>query len=256
MKPWMRLHIGTDTLQKPSDVYKGDGRMKIRKMIQFILFTAVIFSLTGCGKSYEKKIEERYGIEIEGADNDTLKIIDEYFANLPKGFVKELKKYEGIDDRKLHIEIGNKTSFYSDIGKGDTWNIKKNDDIKGTLGYFTGYSICYNIATRKYRNGLLDEWSDYNPDDFEYGYNEDEFLKYVLNESKNEEVYFITTEALQSDWNDAAEIFSIIMDDDVDSSSVFKENPKLRAKAKYLCDEVNRAFETADETAYWNRYFK
>lgn len=46
------------------------------------------------------------------------------------------------------------------------------------------------------------------------------------------------------------------MDDDVDSSSVFKENPKLRAKAKYLCDEVNRAFETADETAYWNRYFK
>ena len=56
----MRLHIGTDTLQKPSDVYKGDGRMKIKKMIQFILFTAVIFSLTGCGKSYEKKIEEKY----------------------------------------------------------------------------------------------------------------------------------------------------------------------------------------------------
>ena len=103
MKPWMRLHIGTDTLQKPSDVQKGDDRMKIKKMILFILFIAVIFSLTGCGKSYEKKIEERYGIEIEGADNDTLKIIDEYFANLPKGFVKELKKYEGIDDRKLHI---------------------------------------------------------------------------------------------------------------------------------------------------------
>ena len=67
---------------------------------------SLIFILTGCGKSYEEKIEERYGIEIEGADNDTLKIIDEYFANLPKGFVKELKKYEGIDNRKLHIEIG------------------------------------------------------------------------------------------------------------------------------------------------------
>ena len=65
----------------------------------------------------KKKIEEKYGIEIEGADNDTLKIIDEYFANLPKGFVKELKKYEGIDDRKLHIEIGDETNFYSDIGK-------------------------------------------------------------------------------------------------------------------------------------------
>ena len=91
MKLWTKPHIGTDTLQKPSDVYKGDGRMKIKKMIQIILFTAVIFSLTGCGKSYEKKIEERYGIEIEGADNDTLKIIDEYFSKLPKGFVSELE---------------------------------------------------------------------------------------------------------------------------------------------------------------------
>ena len=256
MKPWMRLHIGTDTLQKPSDVQKGDGRMKIKKMILFILFIAVIFSLTGCGKSYEKKIEERYGIEIEGADNDTLKIIDEYFANLPKGFVKELKKYEGIDNRKLHIEIGDETNFYSDIGKGDIWNIKKDENIKYAMGYFMGYSICYNISTRKYRNGLLDEWYDYNPEDFKYGYNEDEFLKYVLNKGKNEEAYFTTTEALKSDRNDAAEIFAIIMDDDVDASPVFEKNPKLRAKAKYLCDEINRAFETADETAYWNRYFK
>ena len=125
MKPWMRLHIGTDTLQKPSDVQKGDDRMKIKKMILFILFIAVIFSLTGCGKSYEKKIEERYGIEIEGADNDTLKIIDEYFANLPKGFVKELKKYEGIDDRKLHIEIGDETNFYEIIENSRLFQLSK-----------------------------------------------------------------------------------------------------------------------------------
>ena len=125
LKPWMRLHIGTDTLQKPSDVQKGDDRMKIKKMILFILFIAVIFSLTGCGKSYEKKIEERYGIEIEGADNDTLKIIDEYFANLPKGFVKELKKYEGIDDRKLHIEIGDETNFYEIIENSRLFQLSK-----------------------------------------------------------------------------------------------------------------------------------
>lgn len=106
----------------------------IRKILILTMLMSLIFVLTGCGKSYEEKIEERYGIEIEGADNDTLKIIDEYFANLPKGFVKELKKYEGIDDRKLHIEIGNKTSFYSDIGKGDTWNIKKMTTLREHLG--------------------------------------------------------------------------------------------------------------------------
>ena len=94
LKLWTKPHIGTGILQKPNNVYKGDGRMKIKKMILFILFTVVIFILTGCGKSYEKKIEEKYGIEIEGADNDTLKIIDEYFSKLPKGFVEELKKYE------------------------------------------------------------------------------------------------------------------------------------------------------------------
>ena len=155
----MRLHIGTDTLQKPSDVYKGDGRMKIRKMIQFILFTAVIFSLTGCGKSYEKKIEEKYGIEIEGADNDTLKIIDEYFSKLPKGFVEELKKYEGIDNRKIFIKISDEhnenVDFYSDIGKGDYWTIGNGQYMDMGLGCCTMYSIKCNVETRKNTNNFL-----------------------------------------------------------------------------------------------------
>lgn len=231
--------------------------MKIIKKILIIVMTmGILFALTGCGKSYEKKIEERYGIEIENADNDTLKIIDEYFSKLPKGFVEELKKYEGIDNRKLFIEIGDELDFYSDIGKGDTWKIKKDEDIKWSLGYLTGYSICYNITTRKYRNGLLDNWSEYNPAGFQYGSNEDEFLRYVIIENANEEAYFISPGALQSGLNDAADIFASIMDDEVNMDLIFKQKPKLRAKAKYFCDEINRAFETADETAYWNRYFE
>ena len=71
----MRLHIGTGTLQKLNNVYKGDDRMKIKKIVLLTMLITTIFILTGCGKSYEEKIEERYGIEIEGADNDTLKII-------------------------------------------------------------------------------------------------------------------------------------------------------------------------------------
>ena len=73
----------------------------IKRNILIVILMVTIFLLTGCGKSYEKKIEEKYGIEIEGADNDTLKIIDEYFSKLPKGFVEELKKYEGIDNPKI-----------------------------------------------------------------------------------------------------------------------------------------------------------
>lgn len=64
-----------------------------------------IFLLTGCGKSYEKKIEEKYGIEIETDDKDDLKKVDTYFSKLPKGFIEELKKYDDYDNRTIKIVL-------------------------------------------------------------------------------------------------------------------------------------------------------
>ena len=257
MKPWIRLHIGTDTLQKPSDVYKGDGRMKIKKMIQFILFTAVIFSLTGCGKSYEKKIEEKYGIEIEGADNDTLKIIDEYFSKLPKGFVEELKKYEGIDNRKIFIKISDEynenVDFYSDIGKGDYWTIGNGQYMDMGLGCCTMYSIKCNVETRKNTNNFLSDWNDYNPEGFEYG-NLEKFKNNMPdNSNDDEDIYFVTEPSMELESSDWADMFSSMIN--YDMQVIYDRCPKIRAKAKYLCEEIERAFETVDETAYWNRYF-
>ena len=37
----------------------------IKKILLAVILNVAFFSLTGCGKSYEKKIEEKYGIEIE-----------------------------------------------------------------------------------------------------------------------------------------------------------------------------------------------
>ena len=42
----------------------------IKRNILIVILMVTIFLLTGCGKSYEKKIEEKYGIEIETDDKD------------------------------------------------------------------------------------------------------------------------------------------------------------------------------------------
>lgn len=63
----------------------------IKRNILIVILMVTIFLLTGCGKSYEKKIEEKYGIEIETDDKDDLKKVDTYFSKLPKGFIEELK---------------------------------------------------------------------------------------------------------------------------------------------------------------------
>ena len=57
----------------------------IKRNILIVILMVTIFLLTGCGKSYEKKIEEKYGIEIETDDKDDLKKVDTYFSKLPKG---------------------------------------------------------------------------------------------------------------------------------------------------------------------------
>lgn len=77
----------------------------IKRNILIVILMVTIFLLTGCGKSYEKKIEEKYGIEIETDDKDDLKKVDTYFSKLPKGFIEELKKYDDYDNRTILILI-------------------------------------------------------------------------------------------------------------------------------------------------------
>lgn len=77
----------------------------IKRNILIVILMVTIFLLTGCGKSYEKKIEEKYGIEIETDDKDDLKKVDTYFSKLPKGFIEELKKYDDYDNRTIKIVL-------------------------------------------------------------------------------------------------------------------------------------------------------
>ena len=95
----------------------------IKRNILIVILMVTIFLLTGCGKSYEKKIEEKYGIEIETDDKDDLKKVDTYFSKLPKGFIEELKKYDDYDNRTIKIVLkksyDEQTRVKYDISIGD-----------------------------------------------------------------------------------------------------------------------------------------
>ena len=115
------------------------------------------------------------------------------------------------------------------------------------------YSIKCNVETRKNTNNFLSDWNDYNPEGFEYG-NLEKFKNNMPdNSNDDEDIYFVTEPSMELESSDWADMFSSMIN--YDMQVIYDRCPKVRAKAKYLCEEIERAFETVDETAYWNRYF-
>ncbi len=230
----------------------------IKRNILIVILMVTIFLLTGCGKSYEKKIEEKYGIEIETDDKDDLKKVDTYFSKLPKGFIEELKKYDDYDNRTIKIVLkksyDEQTRVKYDISTGDCWYIDSSQDLENQISYCVIQSVIFNMVNRKDRDGLLLKWNDFNPEDYKYG-DDDKYAEYFYGNTSKENAYFIDPKPLQSAGDDATTIFILLMKSDYDLDDLFKNSPKIRDKAKYLCEEIERAFETVDETAYWNRHF-
>ena len=155
----------------------------IKRNILIVILMVTIFLLTGCGKSYEKKIEEKYGIEIETDDKDDLKKVDTYFSKLPKGFIEELKKYDDYDNRTIKIVLkksyDEQTRVKYDISTGDCWYIDSSQDLEDQISYCVIQSVIFNMVNRKDRDGLLLKWNDFNPQDYKYG-DDDKYAEYFF----------------------------------------------------------------------------
>ena len=93
------------------------------------------------------------------------------------------------------------------------------------------------IIIRKDLNGNLEKFKNNMPD----------------NSNDDEDIYFVTEPSMEQESSDWADMFSSMIN--YDMQVIYDRCSKVRAKAKYLCEEIERAFETVDETAYWNRYF-
>ena len=121
----------------------------MKKILITVTMMIMAITLSGCEKNKserlnerELEIEQKYGIEIEKVREEDLKVIDDYFAKLPDGFVKELKTYQDYEeypDRKIYIYVSGDgiTDVKNDLSLGDYWILDKNREIDGQLAYCT-----------------------------------------------------------------------------------------------------------------------
>ena len=238
----------------------------VRKTSITIVIMIMTIMLSGCGKNKSEKInekeleiEQKYGIEIEKVREEDLKVISEYFAKLPDGFVEELKTYQDYEeyqDRKIYIYVSGDgvTDVKNDVSRGDYWILDNNKEIEDQLAYCTMESVSYNISYRKKGTNLLHAWNRYNPSIYDYS-DDKEYFKYLYNEDNTEEAYFIGEEPVLYAMDDEARIFALLMTEDEKGFEILDKAPNIRKKAFYIRNMMDYAFETVDETAYWNRYF-
>ena len=238
----------------------------VRKTSITIVIMIMTIMLSGCEKNKSEKInekeleiEQKYGIEIEKCREEDLKVIDDYFAKLPDGFVKELKTYQDYEeypDRKIYIYVSGDgvTDVKNDVSRGDYWILDNNKEIEDQLAYCTMESVSYNISYRKKGTNLLHAWNRYNPSIYDYS-DDKEYFKYLYNEDNTEEAYFIGEEPVLYAMDDEARIFALLMTEDEKGFEILDKAPNIRKKAFYIRNMMDYAFETVDETAYWNRYF-
>ena len=238
----------------------------MKKTFITVAIMIMAITLSGCGKNKserlnerELEIEQKYGIEIEKVREEDLKVISEYFAKLPDGFVEELKTYQDYEeyqDRKIYIYVSGDgvTDVKNDVSRGDYWILDNNKEIEDQLAYCTMESVSYNISYRKKGTNLLHAWNRYNPSIYDYS-DDKEYFKYLYNEDNQEEAYFIGDEPALDDIDDEARIFSLLMTEDEKGIEILDKAPKIRQKALYIRDVIQFSFDTVDTTAYWNRHF-
>ena len=238
----------------------------MKKTFITVAIMIMAITLSGCGKNKserlnerELEIEQKYGIEIEKVREEDLKVIDDYFAKLPDGFVKELKTYQDYEeypDRKIYIYVSGDgiTDVKNDLSLGDYWILDKNREIDGQLAYCTMESAYYNIEFRKNHMEAMFSIPLFNPEGYDYS-DTTEYFKYLYNEDNTEEAYFIGEEPVLYAMDDEARIFALLMTEDEKGFEILDKAPNIRKKAFYIRNMMDYAFETVDETAYWNRYF-
>ena len=250
-------------------------------LMTIILLAATIFLFTGCSKKNDlsaceekrKEIEEKYGIticygddkveakELKGAKmlseetriETSLDEIDDFFSNLPDGFLDELEKYSGKSFLVVMLDQDLSGVIMEGV-KEEHWVVDCSM-VTSSLALAMMHSIYWHIEHATEDLGFLKDWDKYNPSDFEYG-NSDKYKKYLYGNGNDYECYFLLENEMKSRIDDIRLGFMGLW---MESSISLQDEtvvPKIRAKLQYLCSELDRIFETVDENAYWARYIK
>ena len=250
-------------------------------LMTIILVAATIFLFTGCSKKDdlsacdEKKneIEEKYGIticygddkveakELKGAKmlsdetriDTSLDEIDTFFSKLPDGFLDELEKYSGKSFLVVMLDQ-DLSGVIMDGLKEEHWVVDCSM-VTSSLALAMMHSIYWHVEHADEDLGFLKDWNKYNPSDFEYG-NPDKYKKYLFGNGNDYESYFAIEGEMESMIDDVRWLFKLLWDEEAILLKDTTLIPKIRAKMRYICSELDRVFETVDENAYWARYIK
>ena len=248
-------------------------------LMTIILVAATIFLFIGCSKKDDlsacdakrNEIEEKYGITICYGDdkveakelkdakmlsdetriNTSLDEIDTFFSRLPVGFLEEMEKYS---NKKICIIILNEdlTGVALKNVEKQQWAVDSTM-ITSSLAIDMMYSIYWYTKNADEDLGFLKDWNKYNPSDFEYG-NPDKYKKYLFGNGNDYESYFAIEGEMESMIDDVRWLFKLLWDEEAILLKDTTLIPKIRAKMRYICSELDRVFETVDENAYWARY--
>ncbi len=116
----------------------------------------------------------------------------------------------------------------------------------------TCHELEHNIEFNaiKMNKQMLEEWNNYNPDNFSYNYSytDKTTLKYTLNENNNADVYFVDAYSKTYPTEDRARIFESICTNKID----LKEYPNLYKKANYIKEELIKNYPTLNNTTLFN----
>ena len=254
----------------------------MRKKLLFLAFAVITaYMLVGCGKKREfaecdkmrKSIEEKYGItilygddkveakELKGAKmlsdetriDTSLDEIDTFFSKLPDGFLDELEKYSGKSFLVVMLDQ-DLSGVIMDGVKEEHWVVDCSM-VTSSLALAMMHSIYWHVEHADEDLGFLKDWYRYNPSDFEYG-NPDKYKKYLFGNGNDYESYFAIEGEMESMIDDVRWLFKLLWDEEAILLKDTTLIPKIRAKMRYICSELDRVFETVDENAYWARYIK
>ena len=217
-------------------------------------------------------------IQLKNAINDVLSVLDK----TPDGFVDELiRGFNGFD---LYLCSTMKPRSMHSISLAAGFTCIEDNRIvvaidatqSGIAQTFAHeFMHCIEISiNNSFINMAFSNWSDYNPDGFDYNYTyensngiatgsgydtkytaeTDAAYRYENNGGKCPDIYFVDGYSKTFPNEDRARIFEHLCCDG-DKLNWYFDSDKLNAKAKYLCKSLRECFDTLKncDNIYWER---
>ncbi len=186
---------------------------------------------------------------------NALNLLEETLHKLPKDFLPRVGERSNSGTMQIHLVDDFDPSVGIHPGKGSCEfmdggvriNVSMCADLERLFFRELGNAIITRITS--VGNGL-ENWSDFNPAEFQYGTGADESSPYLA----PKENYFTDATAMKSPRDDQAQVFRYAMLPD--QQAVFTSRP-MQEKLSSLCNLIRSTYDISSETQLpWEQYLQ